>query len=190
VGVSLPRSDGDAASSSVADHGAAQLRAYWALGFAQLGLASAFDFSFASHPSSTSTSTSTSTSLSLAAQVVRQDCVASTKGGKVAGSWRDCKSGQGGRCTAAEPCTPCNDAPLFANGTAFGSTCVYPNNHRDSICHCALCTAPIEGSSGNCGFHAAAGPFCTSTGLAAAPVDLSGNALAVPCVRCCSRAKA
>ena len=128
--------------------------------------------------------------LSLAAQVVRQDCVASTKGGKVAGSWRDCKSGQGGRCTAAEPCTPCNDAPLFANGTAFGSTCVYPNNHRDSICHCALCTAPIEGSSGNCGFHAAAGPFCTSTGLAAAPVDLSGNALAVPCVRCCSRAKA
>jgi hypothetical protein len=37
----------------------------------------------------------------------RADCVASVKGGKRAGSSRDCGAGQGPACTRAEPCTPC-----------------------------------------------------------------------------------
>lgn len=43
---------------------------------------------------------------------VRLDCIASTKGGKPAGAWRDCWAGEGPMCSLEEPCTPCTDRDI------------------------------------------------------------------------------
>lgn len=67
------------------------------------------------------------------APLVRNDCLASGKGGKPLGSSRDCGAGQGPVCSAAEPCTPC----------AAGG--------------CIACSASYLG---DCGFLPGKGPYC------------------------------
>ena len=71
------------------------------------------------------------------------DCVASVKGGKPAGSERDCRNSQGVFCTQDEPCTPC---------TAGG---------------CTACPADTP-SAGQCYFTAGLGPYCLVDGTAVA----------------------
>jgi hypothetical protein len=77
--------------------------------------------------------------------LVRADCFASAKGGKVAPSARDCGGGQGAFCTRAQPCTPC----------ASDGGCVSCAN-----------------STGACGFLDGVGPYCDFGGGTVGPCTL------------------
>lgn len=68
----------------------------------------------------------------------RRACVDSTKGGKPAGSVRDCVAGQGGECTRSQPCTPCG------SHTQEGA--------------CVPCAASL--TRGACFFTPDVGPYC------------------------------
>ena len=88
-------------------------------------------------------------------------CIASTKGGKPAGSTRDCLANQGPFCTAAQPCTPCS---------LGGCT------------PCALQSVDYTAGSaetGDCGFLPAVGPYCAYNSSA-------GSVSVSACTRCCT----
>ena len=68
-------------------------------------------------------------------------CLASTKGGKPAGSWRDCGPSVGPLCSLAQPCTPCNETGLALP--------------------CATCASPFAGA---CNFLEGFGPYCAFAG--------------------------
>ncbi len=64
---------------------------------------------------------------------IQLSCVRSGKGGKLPGTTRDCKAGQGDWCSQADPCTPC----------AYGG--------------CQACSAS---NVGECSFLPGVGPYC------------------------------
>jgi len=78
----------------------------------------------------------------LPARVTLLACVASGKGGKAAGSARDCARGQGAECSRQQPCTPCAAAADALGGAV------------------AACVACSDGVVGDCGFLAGIGPYC------------------------------
>jgi hypothetical protein len=87
------------------------------------------------------------------------DCLASGKGGKAAGSARDCALGQGPDCSLAQPCTPCA-ASVDARGLDLSST---------------PCVACSDSNVGDCGFLEGIGPYCDD-----------GTGVVAACTRCCA----
>lgn len=74
--------------------------------------------------------------------VVQSSCRASSKGGKEAGSLRDCTTGQAQWCSPREPCTPC-DYPLgttIINGIIYQNDCQICNEETNP----GLCSSLIE----------------------------------------------
>ena len=94
----------------------------------------------------------------LPARVALLECIASGKGGKAAGSRRDCSRGQGADCSRQQPCTPC-----AAAAGARGS---------DGAPACVACSDSVVG---DCGFLAGIGPYC----------DFGGGDVRA-CERCCA----
>ena len=88
---------------------------------------------------------------------VALECLASGKGGKPAGSARDCAQGQGPDCSLQQPCTPCG-ASADARGLAA-----------------APCEACSDAVVGDCGFLPGIGPYC----------DFGGGDVRA-CERCCA----
>jgi hypothetical protein len=94
--------------------------------------------------------------------IERLDCYACTKGGKEAGSARDCGDGQGSFCTKSQPCTPCPDLDVM--------------NADSSAIACRTCTYT---AADECHFSAKLGPYCTVVGS-------DGEKSIEPCDRCCT----
>ena len=66
--------------------------------------------------------------------LLQNSCIESTKGGKLAGSTRDCQAGQSEYCTLGQPCTPCSSGG------------------------CRSCS--LEGTPEDCHFDETYGPYC------------------------------
>jgi hypothetical protein len=93
-------------------------------------------------------------------------CLKSVKGGKAAGSTRDCINGQHSSCTMSEPCTPCD----------FNISRTSLSAHVLDQTPCVSCETTETRTS--CGiFEEGVGPYCWST------VTLGAI---VPCSNCCS----
>ena len=106
----------------------------------------------------------------------RLDCILSWKGPKIAGSYRDCRHGQGPACTIEEPCTPCNVDDHMTEDVKQ-RVLDYPGSRGCKICPFDN-TTNITGTACNETFQDGIGPYCYYRGFHRV-LELK------PCSRCC-----